>query len=855
MKIGFKLMAIMVALGLFASVSVGIALIIRSRSSITGLSEQYARSMADDSATDVGKFLELYLTKVETTAHVMEQYRDIVLTNRRNMFNIILEGMAEENPGIIGAWCVWDPDVLEGDDRQFIGTKGTGPNGRFSPYYYWDGGKVKLDVLQDYNEADYYLLARNSGKPTLLDPFEYNVSGKTVLMTSISVPIRVDGKTVGVVGFDLPLSQLQETSQNQKPFPDSVTAVFSNNGTVTAHFDPSRIGKNMKDTEAEMAGSYLNDFVSAIKAGTPFSFTNYIKAMKTDMTIFTFPITVGTTANPWSYAVAIMRNTIMAPVYQMLAMAITISAAVLGLLVLASVFLARSISRPIVKVAGTLKDISEGEGDLTKRIAAGSDDEIGDLGRCYNLTMEKIRNLVGTIKYKINGLNHTSFELSVNMGKTSTAVQQITSHLDNMRNLMVKQEDGATEAGKAVGDIKVNIDSLKKMIEEQTDSVNRSSSAIEEMTANINSVTRTLVENSKNVAVLTEASENGKAGLQTVAQEIKEIAHDSEGLLEINSVMKSIASQTNLLSMNAAIEAAHAGEAGRGFAVVADEIRKLAESSGEQAKTTTAMLKKIKASIDNITKSSDDVLTRFGAIDSSVKTVSEHEQNILNAMEEQEVGGKQILESIGRLRDITASVRKGSEDMAESGETLVEETDGFIKTSKETVEGMNDILKGINQINVSVSHVNEMSLENNKNFESLKQETEKFNDTVGNEKQKILMVDDDSIHLEMVETVLSNDYEVSTAKSGKEALGLFYQGLVPQLILLDLMMPGIDGWDTYSRIKAIGGLHDTPIAFFTASSDPKDIQRAREMGAVDYIKKPYDKDDLLKRVGAIIKRR
>jgi methyl-accepting chemotaxis protein len=531
---------------------------------------------------------------------------------------------------------------------------------------------------------------------------------------------------------------------------------------------------------------------------------------------------------------------------------IGVTSVLLGLALV--LFLLRQIFSPLGRINTILKEISMGEGDLTGRIKADRDDEIGELADYFNLTMEKIRNLVKAIKYKINGLNHTSFELSANMGKTSTAVQQISSNLDNMENLMVKQENGAADAGKAVEDLKANIDSLKKIIEEQTESVNRSSSAIGEMTTNIHSVTQTLAENSKNVDALTEASENGKTGLQLVAQEIRGIAHDSEGLLEINSVMENIASQTNLLSMNAAIEAAHAGEAGKGFAVVASEIRKLAESSGEQSKTTMIMLKKIKTSIDNITKSSDEVLARFGAIDSGVKTVSTHEQNILHAMEEQEAGGKQILESISRLRDITLSVKKGSDHMAESGETLVRETNEFIKTGQEAADGMNEILKGINQINVSINHVNDMSIENNRNFESLKHETGKFKVNAGDEKQKILIVDDNDIDLEMVETVLHDGYDVATAKSGKEAMGLFYQGLVPQLILLDLIMPDMDGWDTYKRIKAISGLHDIPIAFFTASNDPKDIQHAHEIGAVDYIKKPYDKDDLLNRIGKILKK-
>jgi methyl-accepting chemotaxis protein len=397
--------------------------------------------------------------------------------------------------------------------------------------------------------------------------------------------------------------------------------------------------------------------------------------------------------------------------------------------------------------------------------------------------------------------------------------------------------------------IKSSIDNLNRLVEQQSDSVNTSSSAIEEMTANIQSVVRTLTENSKNVSSLAEASEHGKTGLETVAQSIQEISRDSEGLMEINAVMNNIASQTNLLSMNAAIEAAHAGEAGKGFAVVADEIRKLAQTSGQQSKTTASMLKKIKASIDNITKSSNDVLDRFNAIDSGVKTVTQHDQNIRSAMEEQEIGGNQILESVGRLREVTLSVKNGAGSMAGSGEELIQKTQKFIGISNQLVEGMNEIVSGaLNEIQTAVKHVDEMSSENNRNFLDLKQETEKFKVSVDSEKKTILMVDDDAIHLELTKAMLASNYEVTTIKSGREAITLFFRGFIPNLILLDLIIPDMDGWDTYERIKAIGNLHNVPLAFFTSSDDPQDIARAQQLGAADFIKKPIDRNELLERV-------
>jgi len=211
--------------------------------------------------------------------------------------------------------------------------------------------------------------------------------------------------------------------------------------------------------------------------------------------------------------------------------------------------------------------------------------------------------------------------------------------------------------------IQTMMEQLNGNVSEQAAAVTESAAAIEEMVANIQSVTSALTKNAEQVTELQSASAVGHNGINEVVADIRGIAAESESLLGINSVMANIASQTNLLSMNAAIEAAHAGESGRGFAVVADEIRKLAESSSKQSKTISAVLKTIKASIDKITRSAENVLNRFDTIDNGIKTVAEQERGVLNAMEEQKQGSEQVLQAIGQVSDITQRVKNDAQQM------------------------------------------------------------------------------------------------------------------------------------------------------------------------------------------------
>jgi methyl-accepting chemotaxis protein len=271
-----------------------------------------------------------------------------------------------------------------------------------------------------------------------------------------------------------------------------------------------------------------------------------------------------------------------------------------------------------------------------------------------------------------------------------------------------------------------NINKLNGHVDNQSSNISQASSAIEEMVANIRSVTQTLSNKSANVRILTDASEVGRCGLQDVVADIQEISRESEGLLEINSVMQNIASQTNLLSMNAAIEAAHAGEAGKGFAVVADEIRKLAENSGVQSKTISAVLKKMKDSIDKITRSTGNVLNKFEAIDSSVKIVAEQEDHIRSAMEEQGEGSKQILDGVSNVNSITSQVTVGSQEMYEGAKEVIRESGNLEKATQEITYGINEMASGAEQINIAISEVNNISYKNREAISSLIREVSRF---------------------------------------------------------------------------------------------------------------------------------
>ena len=373
-----------------------------------------------------------------------------------------------------------------------------------------------------------------------------------------------------------------------------------------------------------------------------------------------------------------------------------------------------------------LKEISLGEGDLTKRIIIDKNDEIGELSTFFNMTLDKIKNLIIVIKGESTNLHNIGNELASNMQHTADAVHQITSNIQSIKQKAASQSSSVSLTRSSMEQVTGNINILSENVDAQSSSVSESSSAIEEMLANVHSVTQTLIRNAENVEQLIRVSDAGRTSLQKVIQDIQEIAHESEGLLEINAVIENISSQTNLLSMNAAIEAAHAGETGKGFAVVAGEIRKLATSSSEQSKTISDVLKKIKTAIDTITASTAMVLENFKAIDERVRVVSDQETNIRNAMEEQGQGSQRILQAISILNEKTQMVKDGSDQMLNGSKEIITESKNLERITVEISGGMNEMATGANEIDSAVNYASDLSSKTREYIEILFGEVLKF---------------------------------------------------------------------------------------------------------------------------------
>ena len=581
-----------------------------------------------------------------------------------------------------------------------------------------DGGKAYSSdgwiPDNDYNQynQDWYKTARNTDSVIITEPYIDEDTKDLVCTVAKSINSKA-GKFIGVAGIDIHLTELSETIHGIKITDGGMSYIIDKNGNYLTNEDNSKILNTNFFDDYPMLASFNKKIENGDIIDINASSKYYFMSSKINEDNDWFFVTVGRKDE-------LIKIRVILRIVLIMAFITILSASLI------SVLIASTIVKPIKIVDEAVNGIAEGNADLTQRIEATSKDEIGDLVKGFNKFMEKLHGIVADVKDSKNNLEIVKDDLQQSIDNTSSSITEILSNVESVVGQVEHQAGSVSQTSSAVTEISENINSLERMIENQSAGVTQASAAVEEMIGNISSVNINVEKMASSFGLLEQNTSEGIQKQQRVSTHVAEIEAQSKALQDANVAITNVASQTNLLAMNAAIEAAHAGEAGQGFSVVADEIRKLAEQSNTQGKVITTQLKDLQQAIKSVADNTTDVQKQFEIIFNLTNTVREQEIVIKNAMEEQSAGSTQVLESISDIKTSSDTVKDNADILLEGGRQIANEMKLLSDVTTHINSAMNEMVQGASLVTNSVENCKNSSNENTNHLQNLESEVNQF---------------------------------------------------------------------------------------------------------------------------------